>query len=69
MNPINDDAASVESGAIDGMVRSGNGANDIAFLNELRGRVQDGFNRRDVGQIEYALKMIDDWIDELTTNI
>ena len=42
---------------------------DIAFLKELRGRVRDGFDRRDVGQIEFALKMIDDWIDELTPNV
>ena len=42
--------------------------NDVAFLQELRERVQDGFNRKDVGQIDYALKMIDDWIDELTAN-
>lgn len=45
-----------------------NGTNDLSFLKELRSRVQDGFARRDVGQIEFALKMIDDWIDELTPN-
>lgn len=45
-----------------------NGTDDLSFLTELRERVQDGFDRRDVGQIEFALKMIDDWICELTPN-
>lgn len=42
--------------------------NDLGFLKELRYRVQIGFDENDIAQIEYALKMIDDWIDELTPN-
>jgi hypothetical protein len=43
-------------------------ATDLAFLKELKVRLQDGRERKDSTQIDYALKMIDDWIDELNNN-
>ena len=39
-------------------------AADIEFLKELKKRVKKA--DRDITQKEYALKMIDDWILELT---
>jgi hypothetical protein len=38
---------------------------DADFLMELRDRMLDGFSG-DVCQRDYALKMANDWIDELT---
>lgn len=39
-------------------------AEDIKFLQEMKARVIEG--RSDITQYEMALKMIDDWIDELS---
>lgn len=39
---------------------------DICFLKELKNRIHIAFTSKDVTQIDYAFKMIDDWVDELT---
>jgi hypothetical protein len=38
---------------------------DLNFLREIRGHLFRGIDKRDPTEIQYALKMIDDWIDEL----
>lgn len=38
---------------------------DAAFLLEIRNHVEQGFHGKDPTLINYALKLIDDWIDEL----
>lgn len=42
---------------------------DIDFLKEIREKIQTGFDKKDPTLIEYGLKMIDDWIDELTEQL
>lgn len=39
---------------------------DLKFLKEIRERLNIGINEHDPTQTEFALRMIDDWIDELT---
>jgi hypothetical protein len=38
---------------------------DCSFLKEIREKLTRAFEKRDIAAREMALKMIDDWIDEL----
>lgn len=42
---------------------------DLCFLKEIRQKMIDGLERSDPTQIDYAKKMIEDWIDELEEEI
>jgi hypothetical protein len=38
---------------------------DLKFLKEMRERLNDGWDRKDVTQIEFVQTMLEDWIDKL----
>ena len=41
---------------------------DLEFLKEIKQRLETGIEKRDPEQLKYALKMVDDWIDEIETS-
>ena len=38
---------------------------DLEFLKEIKGKIQEAWDKKDPTLLQYAQKMIDDWIDEL----
>ena len=40
--------------------------NDLDFLNKLRGRMKNWDEKNDWCERDYAFKMVEDWIDELS---
>ncbi|RQP11367.1 MAG: hypothetical protein EAS48_06380 [Chryseobacterium sp.] len=40
--------------------------NDLDFLKELQGRMKNWDEKNDCSERDYALKMVEDWIDELS---
>ena len=41
---------------------------DLDFLKEIKGKLVTGVEKNDPTLIEYAIKMVSDWIDELEEN-
>ncbi len=42
---------------------------DLKFLKEIRDKIVNGLDRNDPERIKYALKMVNDWIDEIECEI